>query len=161
MGVGTMKVSPSSYRFPMGCSTRWYYACGVIVSLSCLNSCRRGEKNSAVRTGLLAQHGNWDNTTFILFHHTFVFVMPPPNAAAATQRRPWGRSSPPPPPRCCCCCCGGRCALGTEMASCGSSCDNDRGRVRVHYGTIYVLDEFWWWMTSIAILVCPPLRRCS
>ena len=39
---------------------------------------------------------------------------------------------------------GGRCAVGTEMVSCGSSCDNAQGRIRVHYdyGIIYVADEF-------------------
>ena len=42
---------------------------------------------------------------------------------------------------------------GGRLASCGSSCANDS---RVHYGTIYVPDEFWRWMTSIARLVCPP-----
>ena len=111
--------------------------------------------NSVVRTDdLLAQHHNWDNTTFILFHHAFVFVMPLPNAVASTQHRRWGWSSPLSHPRCRCC--GGKCAVGMKMASCGSSCDNDWGRVRVHSGTIYASDEFWWWMTSIARLVCHP-----
>jgi hypothetical protein len=101
------------------------------------------------------------NIVIEITQHSFYFTTPlslscrhptltPPNAADEV-----GRCSSPPP-------LNkdngllGRCAVGTEMASCGSSCDNNRGTIRVHYGTIYVLDEFWWWMTSIARLVCPP-----
>ena len=41
ISVGTTIVSPSSYWFSMSSSTRWYYACGVILPLSCRNSCQQ------------------------------------------------------------------------------------------------------------------------
>ncbi len=59
-----------------------------------------------------------------------------------------------PPPRCHC---AGGCTFRTaKRASCESSYVKDQCRITVHYGTIYVLVEFWWWMTAIAKVVLSP-----
>ncbi len=43
-----------------------------------------------------------------------------------------------------------------KRISCERSCVNDQCRITVHYGTIYILDRFWWWMKAIAKVVLPP-----